>query len=176
MRLQEREAPPGALAETLRGVHRGVDRALADVARLVSLRRFADARARLLRCIACWEQQVRLEEEVLYPLFELRLGTAGAGTAAMREEHRELRQVFEQLELALERARRPRVLEAHEELVVLLGSHFSREERVVYPTLDAMLSDRERGRLLTRVEAEPDNGRGAPVAGGASPPPASRSR
>lgn len=169
MTPQEREAPPGALVERLRRFNRTVDAALAEVGRLVSGRQFADARARLLRCVAGWEQQVRLEEEVLYPLFELRLGTAGVGTAAMREEHRDLRQVFEALDLALETGRRPRAIEVYEKLLTVLGSHFSREERVVYPTLDAMLTDRERGRLLTRVETDPSQG---PSSAGAGPSPA----
>ena len=153
VRSAEREAPPGALAETLQNVHRVVDSGLAQVAALTSARRFADASARLFQCCETWESQVRLEEELLYPIFELRLGTAGAGTAAMREEHRELREAFARLRLALQRGRRPPAEAALESLTALLGSHHSREARVVYPTLDAMLSDGERGRLLTRVES-----------------------
>jgi len=151
----EREAPPGALAETLRSSNRIVDAGLAEVASLVSSRRLGAARERLVDCTGAWERLVQLEEELLYPLFELRLGTVGAGTAAMRAEHRELRDAFQRLGSALVRGGQSRALEAFEALHALLGSHFSREERVVYPTLDAMLSDRERGRLLTRVEAQP---------------------
>jgi hypothetical protein len=136
-----------------------VDAGLGEVATLVAARRFSMAHRRLLDCAGAWERQVRLEEELLYPIFELRLGTAGAGTAAMREEHRELRDAFSRLGLALGRGGRPRADQAFEALQTLLSSHFSREERVVYPTLDAMLSDRERGRLLTRVESRPGGAR-----------------
>lgn len=152
---REREAPPGTLAEKLRAVHRVVDEGLARVAVLASECRYRDARDQLTRCVALWERGVRLEEELLYPLFELRLGTAGAGTAAMRDEHRDLRRSFESLAVALEAGRHQPVRDALELLAGGLGSHFSREERVVYPTLDAMLSDSERGRLLTRVEDHP---------------------
>jgi DUF438 domain-containing protein len=155
MNLQDREAPPGALVETLRESHRLVKAELSGVAEACAARRFSAARERLLHCSRTWERQVRLEEDLLYPLFELRLGTAGAGTVAMREEHRELRDAFGRLCGALGRERRPTAAEALESLAAQLGSHFSREERVFYPTLEAMLSDRERGRLLTRVESPP---------------------
>jgi len=159
--VSEPAAAPGALAETLRRTHRRVDAALAEVSRCVAAHRHSEAQARLLSCAAEWEQQVRLEEELLYPLFELRLGTSGVGTAMLREEHKDLREAFAQVGLALERGDGRAAAEALDSLQGVLASHYSREERVVYPTLDAMLDDHERGRLLFRVDGRPPEGAAA---------------
>lgn len=152
MNAREREAAPGALSERLRCDNRRLDGAVGEVGRRLREGPLASARDALNRCTAAWERQVRLEEEVLYPLFELRLGTAGAGTAAMRDEHREILRAFASLEAALSAGRRSAALEELEALRAMVGLHLSREDRVVYPALDAMLSDGERARLLARVE------------------------
>jgi hypothetical protein len=145
------EAPPGTLAETLRVAHGGIRAVLSRVGGLVAEERHEEAARLLDDCAALWGRQARLEEELLYPIFELRLGTSGAGTAAMREEHRSLRETFGRVSSALGAGRQPGSGTAWTLLCSALESHLSREERVVYPTLDALLSDRERGRLLDRI-------------------------
>ena len=82
----------------------------------------AEFRAGLLRHIA-WE------EDVLFPLFDSQLSARSPGpTAAMRAEHREIKDLLAQL--GTDPA-------AATQLRAVLGAHNEKEEQMLYPAIDA---------------------------------------
>jgi uncharacterized protein (DUF2249 family) len=99
-------------------------------------------------------RHIGFEEEILFPEFEQRAGMPpDAGpTAVMRAEHREIESLLEEIAGAIgdpsADADSPR-RRLHE----VLGAHNVKEERVLYPGTDRLLSEAERDALVRRIQA-----------------------
>jgi len=89
-------------------------------------------------------RHIAIEEEVVFPIFEDRadLPRSAGPTAVMREEHRRIRQRLDEIDGAIGDAA-GEVERSRGELRDLLESHNLKEERVLYPAVDALLSDEE---------------------------------
>ena len=98
-------------------------------------------------------RHIRLEEEILFPLFEARTGTAGP-TTVMREEHRLIRGVLAVIGAAVARADAPAFRSGVAALADLLPAHNAKEEQVLYPTTDRVLPEHERAALAARLQRE----------------------
>lgn len=97
-------------------------------------------------------RHIGLEEELLFPEFERLAGMiADAGpTAVMRHEHRQIEGSL----LTLERTigvPGGEAEQARESLHRVLVEHNEKEEQVLYPTTDRLLSDAERRALVERL-------------------------
>lgn len=92
------------------------------------------------------------EEKILFPVFDRNTGFSGQGpTAVMREEHREIKRVLENMhefvrggDIHTDR------LEAA--LSVVLKEHNMKEENVLYPALDSVTDDEEREKIFTEIQ------------------------
>lgn len=96
------------------------------------------------------------EEEVLFPLWERRTGMTEMGpTKVMRTEHR---QIGDRLEAIHRRvaAGDPNTDAMEQELLALLRAHNRKEELVLYPDVDSMLSDEERAAAYVEIEKIPE--------------------
>jgi hemerythrin-like domain-containing protein len=93
-------------------------------------------------------RHIRFEEQVLFPLFEARVGIVGGPTAMLRQEHREIEQAAGLMRAALRRHDAPAFAEACAFLRSLLPPHDAKEEHVLCPTTDQALSDHERAAVL----------------------------
>jgi uncharacterized protein (DUF2249 family) len=150
----KRRAEPGAL--------RRVTEALAwDHARLQSLltgclgalrsARADDARRCLAHLHHGLARHIRFEELILFPVFEARTGLPASGpTAVLRAEHREVLRLLEEWRadpdaLSFESAKR--------ELGELLTKHHRKEEAILYPTTDLLLTAAESDALVARIQA-----------------------
>jgi len=98
-------------------------------------------------------RHIRLEEEILFPVFEERAGTTGP-TVVMREEHRLIRGVLSVLSAAVGRADAAGFRAGLTALQAVLPAHNEKEERVLYPTTDRVLPDHDRAALAARLQAE----------------------
>jgi iron-sulfur cluster repair protein YtfE (RIC family) len=99
---------------------------------------------------------IRMEEEVLFPAFEERSGTQGAGpSAVMRMEHREIEAFLARIEALAASGSRQEVLEKggsqQAGLSDVLRSHNLKEENILYPTSDQMFRGEEANTLLARM-------------------------
>jgi regulator of cell morphogenesis and NO signaling len=97
-------------------------------------------------------RHIRLEEELLFPVFDVRTGLCGP-TQIMRYEHRHIEQLLVELSQALAEGRRRAASSALTTLLQVLGNHNIKEERILYPKTDQALSDEERRALIARLRA-----------------------
>jgi len=97
------------------------------------------------------EEHIRLEEEMMFPTFEADGSMPRGPTAVMRAEHVSIRQFLVDVEAALTEERP--IGRTTAELVVQLGAHNFKEERVLYPAFDRTASAATRMALAAEVEA-----------------------
>jgi iron-sulfur cluster repair protein YtfE (RIC family) len=147
--------PPAAAAETVtshvRREHSALHGLLRDVCDDVEAGRGGAARA---ACEA-FERRLlghfRIEEAVLFPLFEARVGIVGGPTATLRQEHRDLARSVGLMRESLERDDAEAFQDSLRMLRTILRQHCSKEERVLFPTTDAALSETELAAACERL-------------------------
>jgi len=157
-------SPPGARLHTLvprtpPGVAEIIGSENGHLAALFQRAREARAQGRLTEAWACFDRfrrgllrHMRVEEELVFPAFEIRAGLPSTGpTATMRTEHRDIRNRLEQLALALDEGYEASELE--HSLAHMLAEHNRREEAILYPVLDRLLSADEGDMLAAGLRA-----------------------
>jgi hemerythrin-like domain-containing protein len=100
------------------------------------------------------DRHIRLEEEILFPLFEERTGMRGGPTAVMRVEHLEIRGALGAMRDALGRGDAGLFQDGLAHLLAVLPDHNVKEEQVLYPTTDRILPERDRAALAARLQRE----------------------
>ena len=91
-----------------------------------------------------------MEEEVLFPAFEQATGSSAGPTAVMRGEHLQMRDIFDELRDALDRNDAADFAGVADTLNIMLQQHNMKEEGILYPMADRMLSA-SRDSLLTEM-------------------------
>jgi hemerythrin-like domain-containing protein len=77
-----------------------------------------------------------LEEEILFPAFEEQTGMTGGPTMVMRQEHNQVRALFEQMKLAINEQNSERAMGTIESVMLLIQQHNMKEEQILYPMSD----------------------------------------
>ena len=92
------------------------------------------------------------EEEHLFPLFEERTGVGQGGpTEVMRREHRRIEGLLEAMRQDLKAGSPPIPDENEDVLLDMLAQHNVKEEQVLYPSIDNLLSEDEVANLFSRL-------------------------
>ena len=102
------------------------------------------------------QRHIVWEETILFPLFEQKTGMYHTGpTEVMRAEHRRIGECLEALH---DKVRRQDPESDAEEAALLgaLEAHNQKEEMVLYPMLDRMLSDAERQAVAEAMARVPE--------------------
>jgi hemerythrin-like domain-containing protein len=94
---------------------------------------FADFRAAM-------ERHFTMEEQVLFPSVEARIGQIPP-LQVMRMEHQQMRQVFAEMQESLTQQDKDQYLGLSETLLMLMRQHNAKEEQMVYPLSDQTLGD-----------------------------------
>lgn len=98
------------------------------------------------------ERHIVWEEEILFPQFEEKTGMRDTGpTEVMRIEHREIKRLLGVIHEKIEKANADTDLEDGA-LLSTLGAHNEKEEQILYPAIDQMLSEQERGGVFSAME------------------------
>jgi regulator of cell morphogenesis and NO signaling len=103
------------------------------------------------------QRHIVWEEELLFPLWEEKTGMSEGGpTFVMRNEHR---QIGEQLETIHQKVADQNPDSDHEEQALLnvLASHNMKEERVLYPSIDQVISAEEREAVFRNMKNIPED-------------------
>jgi iron-sulfur cluster repair protein YtfE (RIC family) len=86
------------------------------------------------------ERHIVWEEEILFPIFEEKIGMQGGPTQVMRMEHIQIKELLGSIhERVLKGDFQTDPLEAR--LVGILSSHNVKEENILYPMCDSVLAD-----------------------------------
>ncbi len=98
------------------------------------------------------ERHIVWEEDLLFPIFERATGMRDAGpTAVMRMEHRQIREILEQIDQTL-RAENPTAIgQPANALLEVLGSHNQKEEHILYPAIDNVTDEQERQQAIDQM-------------------------
>ena len=100
------------------------------------------------------ERHMRIEEDLLFPLFEARSGIGGGPTNVMRDEHRQIRRAVVTMAEGLEAGDSRRFGEGLSFLNSVLPEHNAKEQHILYPTTDRLLSAAERAAVTARLIRE----------------------
>lgn len=131
--------------------HRVLDAILTDVDTFTRKGELCVAAKYLAHFRARIATHMDLEEAILFPAYELATGCTGPSTV-MRREHAEIRRLLEALGDSLaggNAANAPFLLDV---LARFLDGHDEKEERVIYPAVDANVGACELGVLVRRIE------------------------
>ncbi len=101
--------------------------------------------------IESMQQHFAMEEEVLFPAFEEASGSTMGPTVVMRHEHEQMRQLFGEMDQAIEERQVEDYLGASETLLILMQQHNAKEEQILYPMTDRMLAAQQSG-LLAKMQ------------------------
>lgn len=104
------------------------------------------------------ERHFRMEENVLFPVFEQHTGMTMGPTEVMRNEHAQMRDVLKQLEQAVEKKNQDAYLSYSETLLILMQQHNLKEESVLYPMIDQSLSGNSQ-QIISRMTAPDATGK-----------------
>ncbi|MBX3460837.1 MAG: hemerythrin domain-containing protein [Planctomycetes bacterium] len=93
-----------------------------------------------------------LEDDVLFPEYEQRTGIrTGGPTQVMRDEHVQIKQAINGMVQATREESLPDLEQWHANLLGVLVEHNMKEEQILYPGTDNLLSDAEREDLILRM-------------------------
>lgn len=140
------------IVEFLGNDHRSCDDAFAAAETAVAKKDWSSAGSLFERFLAAMTHHLAMEETVLFPAFEARMGGSMGPTQVMRMEHEQMRALFQDMAAALADANSDRFLGLSETLNVLMQQHNLKEENVLYPMTDQML-DAERDSVIRSMQA-----------------------
>ena len=130
-----------SITEFMTSDHRRCDEIFNQTETLVSQGQWAEAADSWRAFYDAVEHHFKMEEEVLFPAFEQATGSTAGPTSVMRVEHQQMRQLFEQINQALQAQEGDQLLGASETLMILMQQHNMKEEQILYPMSQRMLPD-----------------------------------
>ena len=127
------------ITEYMTGDHRHCDEVLASLEQAVSNSDWDNAEKLAAQFLLEMEQHLSMEEDVLFPAFEQKTGIVGGPTMIMRAEHKQMRELFGQLQYAVDAKDSEELLDTTETLLILMQQHNVKEEGMLYPMCDQHL-------------------------------------
>lgn len=140
------------ISEFMGDDHQRCDHIFANAEESVSKGEWSVAESDNNRFIEAMEHHLRMEEELLFPRFEAVSGHTMGPTEVMRHEHKQMRQLFEQMNQAVVAQSANDYLGASETLLILMQQHNAKEEQMLYPMCNQVLAA-EQDELISKLEA-----------------------
>jgi hemerythrin-like domain-containing protein len=88
------------------------------------------------------ERHLTIEEEILFPAMGEILGVTCGPTDVMRGEHRQMRQIVQNMDEAMRTQNRDEFLGHADTLLIMMQQHNFKEENMLYRMADQMLAQR----------------------------------
>jgi regulator of cell morphogenesis and NO signaling len=112
-----------------------------------------EAEAAFARFAHGLRRHIGFEEALIFPEFERQIGIASTfgPTVTMRAEHRQILALLAAIELAIDSDAEPVALLLRH-LRELLRTHDRKEEQIVYPVTDSLLTCEQRNDLIRRIQ------------------------
>lgn len=135
--------------------HREIDRALEEFRNLKN-QDFRAAKDSFKRFLVGLQRHIVWEEQLLFPVWERKSGMTGGGpTQVMRLEHRQIADLLNAIHEKI-RAQNPGTEQEERRLVEILASHNMKEERILYPAIDQIVSAEERADIVQAMKDLPE--------------------
>ena len=129
------------LAEFFEQDHRDCDARWVDVEELLDTEDIETAQIAWQKYNASMCRHLAMEEEVLFPAFDAKSGMAGGGpVAVMKTEHQQMRGLLEQIGEAIEAGKAVQAMDIGDTLLMLIQQHNVKEESMLYPMAENLLS------------------------------------
>ena len=132
--------------------HQRCDDLFAEAEAAVGRHDWAGAADKFQAFRAAMLRHLDMEEGVLFPAFEARIGHAGGPTRVMCNEHTQMRDLLASMADSLAAADEADYAGLAETLLWLMQQHNVKEEQILYPMSDHMLADARSG-LIERMAA-----------------------
>jgi iron-sulfur cluster repair protein YtfE (RIC family) len=145
---QQTELP--SVSTLLGADHARVDGLLEDLAEMLADGEVERAEYHFADVEDALKRHIRVEEEILFPVFDARVRLVGP-TSVMRVEHRRIEALLGALRAALDRAQVDVARQTLAALDAVLVEHDRKEERILYPKTDAALAPDELVALVARI-------------------------
>jgi len=102
------------------------------------------------------QRHIIWEEEILFPLFEEKTGITSGPTQVMRMEHRQIRGHLESIHKKVQ-DQNPDTDQEEEMLLAVLSAHNQKEENILYPAVDRVMSNTERTSAFNAMKNIPED-------------------
>jgi iron-sulfur cluster repair protein YtfE (RIC family) len=99
-------------------------------------------------------RHLRVEEDIVFPLFEARTGIVDGPTAVMRDEHRCIRRAVAMMRAGIEGEDAGAYADGLSFLNSVRLAHDAKEERILFPMTDRLLAPSDRARVAVRLRRE----------------------
>ena len=131
--------------------HKDCDQLFASAENAVSEENWEAASKTLDEFIDVMERHLSIEEQTLFPAFEEATGMSGGPTEMMRMEHEQMRELFDEMKVAMQQQDSDEYLGTAETLLILMQQHNMKEEQILYNMMDQHLPDNA-GQWHTKFE------------------------
>ena len=133
--------------------HKRLDAIFKSFSDAVHEERFDDAKKAFAEFSLGLKRHIAAEEEVLFPAFEEKTGMKDAGpTFVMRMEHKEIKELLDEITALTEKGDGAEATKRASELTVRLSDHNMKEEEILYPEADSLLSQAERPKVVEKAQ------------------------
>ncbi|MCB1667672.1 MAG: hemerythrin domain-containing protein [Porticoccaceae bacterium] len=122
--------------------HRHCDNMFAAAEQAANQEHWEEAKRATKEFLNEMELHFLMEENVLFPALEEKTGMTMGPTQVMRLEHGQMRELFEQMQQALDSKSKDDFLGASETLLITMQQHNMKEEGIVYPMSDEQFSEK----------------------------------
>lgn len=129
-----------SILEYMTNEHAKCDEHFATAEHQVSKGNWQDANGTFNDFVNAIERHFMMEEQVLFRYIERTMGTSGGPIAVMRMEHAQMRTLLATMAEMLEQKDKDGFLGAAETLLILMQQHNMKEEQIVYPMAERLLS------------------------------------
>ena len=143
-----------SVAGYLSADHDRLDGLLAAVCKQVETRQLEEACATLAEFASGLSRHIRIEEEILFPILEMRTSRQAGPTLVMRSEHREILAAVRGMSDGLAQLDVDTFGEGLALLRQLLPAHNAKEELILYSEIERVFSDAERPLFVERLRRE----------------------
>ncbi len=127
------------IAQTFSYDHSRCDKFFAKAEECVAKKDWKSATTDFAKFLSAMERHFRMEEEVLFPTIEERMGQRIGPTQVMRMEHQQMRDLFVEMQDSLTQQDSDEYLGLSETLLMLMQQHNGKEEHMLYPMGDRVL-------------------------------------
>lgn len=129
--------------------HRACDGIFAAAEEAVNDQNWDEANTQFANFEKAMERHLGMEEETLFPEFEQVTGNTSGPTQMMRMEHQQMRDLIQQMRVALASQDTDTYLGLSETLLVMMQQHNVKEEQILYPMTDQALGGTD---VLSRMQ------------------------